>query len=43
MKFNHNMPRIKVDPETYRVEGDDQHMTAEPAETVAVGQQYYIF
>ena len=43
MKFNDAMPKMKVDPESYRVEADGVHMTAEPAETVAVAQGYYIY
>ena len=38
MKFNDHMPKMKVDPENYRVEADGVHCTAEPAELVAVGQ-----
>ena len=34
MKHNDVMPKMKVDPESYRVEADGVHCTAEPAEEV---------
>lgn len=43
MKFNDAMPKMKVDPETYRVEADGVHCTAEPAEQVPLGQMYYVY
>ena len=43
MKYNDVMPKMKVDPESYRVEADGMHCTAEPAETVPLGQGQYIY
>jgi urease len=43
MKFNDAMPKMKVDPESYRVEADGVHCTAEPAEVVPLGQAYYVY
>jgi urease len=43
MKFNDAMPRMSVDPESYRVEADGVHMTAEPAVSVALGQGGFVF
>lgn len=43
MKFNDVMPKMKVDPESYRVEADGVHMTAEPAETLPLSQAIYVF
>ena len=46
MKWNSTMPKMKVDPETYRVEADGVHMVAEPMqgdEGVPSGQSYFIF
>ena len=43
MKFNDAMPKMKVDPESYRVEADGVHCTAEPAEEVPLGQMYYVY
>ena len=43
MKHNDVMPKMKVDPESYRVEADGVHCTAEPAESVPGGQAYFVF
>ena len=43
MKFNDVMPKMKVDPESYRVEADGVHCTAAPAETVPLAQMYYVY
>jgi urease len=43
MKFNDTMPKMRVDPETYRVEADGVHCTAEPATTLPLTQQYYVY
>jgi urease len=43
MKFNDAMPKMKVDPESYKVEADGVHCTAEPAERLPLTQQYYIY
>jgi len=43
MKFNDTMPKMKVDPESYRVEADGMHCTAEPAETLPLSSGYFIF
>lgn len=43
MKLNDAMPNIEVDPETYVVSVDGEEITSEPAETVSMGQLYYLF
>ena len=43
MKFNDAMPRMKVDSESYKVEADGMHCTAEPAKTLPLTQQYYVY
>lgn len=43
MKYNDAMPQMKVDPESYRVEADGMHCTAEPAERVPGGQAYFVY
>lgn len=43
MKWNDYQPEMKVDPESYRVEADGVHCTAEPAERVPIAEGYYIF
>lgn len=43
MKYNDVMPKMKVDPESYRVEADGMHCTAEPSEKLPLGAAYYIF
>lgn len=43
MKYNDLMPKMKIDPESYRVEADGMHCTAEPAKTLPLTQQYYVY
>ena len=43
MKYNDTMPKMKVDPESYKVEADGVHCTAEPALTLPLTQQYYVY
>jgi urease len=43
MKFNDTMPKMKVDPESYRVEADGVLCTAEPADTLPLTQGYYVY
>jgi urease len=43
MKFNDVRPKMKVDPETYRVEADGMHCTAEPSETLPLTQGYFVY
>ncbi len=43
MKFNDVMPKMKVDPESYRVEADGVHCTCEPAETLPLSQAQYVY
>ncbi|KAF2401765.1 urease [Trichodelitschia bisporula] len=43
MKFNATMPVMKVDPERYTVVADGEVCTAEPAETLPLAQQYFVF
>jgi len=43
MKFNDVRPKMKVDPETYRVEADGMHCTAEPAESLPLTQAYCVY
>ena len=43
MVHNDAMPEIKVDPETFEVTADGVHLTCEPAQTVPLGQKYFLF
>jgi len=43
MKYNDATPRMKVDPESYRVEADGVHCTAEPAEQLPLTQSYFVY
>ncbi|KAJ9668399.1 Urease [Coniosporium apollinis] len=43
MKYNSTMPKMKVDPESYKVEADGMACTAEPAKTLPLTQQYFIY
>lgn len=43
MKYNDVMPKMKVDPESYKVEADGVVLKAEPAVEVAGGQAFFVF
>jgi urease subunit alpha len=43
MVLNAAMPRIVVDPETYRVTADGVHLTCEPAKVLPLAQRYFLF
>ena len=43
MKLNDATPEIKVDPETYEVRVDGEHLTCEPVDVVPMGQRYFLF
>jgi len=43
MKFNDTMPKMKVDPENYRVEADGVHVTCEPAEQLPLTQVAFVY
>ncbi|CAK9249573.1 unnamed protein product [Sphagnum jensenii] len=42
MRLNDATPRITVDPETYRVEADGEHLTCAPASTLPLAQRYFL-
>ena len=43
MKLNDALPRIEVNPETYHVTADGEHLTCEPAERLPLAQRYFLF
>jgi urease subunit alpha len=43
MIFNDAMPKIEVDPETYTVKADGEHLTCEPAKVLPMAQRYFLF
>lgn len=43
MKWNDSMPKLTVDPETYRVEADGEHCIVEAATTLPLTQGYMLF
>ena len=43
MKLNDALPRITVDPETYRVHADGELLTCAPAERVPLARRYGLF
>ncbi|KAI0126352.1 putative urease [Xylariales sp. AK1849] len=43
MKFNDTMPKMQVDPERYTVEADGMVCTAEPAESLPLTQQWFVY
>jgi urease subunit alpha len=40
---NDKTPRIEVDPETYKVMVDGEHITCEPAAELPLAQRYFLF
>lgn len=43
MKFNDVMPKMKVDPENYRVEADGVHATCEAATSLPLTQVAFVY
>ena len=43
MIHNDATPVLTVDPETYRVEADGEHLTCEPATELPMAQRYFLF
>ncbi|KAM3279558.1 hypothetical protein ACQJBY_046740 [Aegilops geniculata] len=43
MKLNDALPKIEVDPETYTVTADGQVLTCQPAATVPLSRNYFLF
>ena len=43
MVHNAETPVLTVDPETYRVEADGEHLTCEPATELPMAQRYFLF
>ena len=43
MRLNDATPQITVDPETYKVTADGEHLTCPPAQTLALAQRYFLF
>jgi len=43
MVLNDALPVIKVDPETYHVTADGEHLTCEPATVLPMAQRYFLF
>ena len=43
MKLNDALPKITVDPETYAVVADGEHLKCEPAKVLPLAQRYCIF
>jgi urease subunit alpha len=43
MRLNDALPRIAVDPETYRVRADDVEIGCEPAQELPLAQRYFLF
>ena len=38
-----DLKRIEVDPETYSVKADGEHLTCEPAQELPLAQRYFLF
>jgi len=43
MVLNDNLPEIKVDPETFEVTANGEHLTCEPATVLPLAQKYFLF
>ena len=43
MVLNAAMPQIRIDPETYTVTADGEHLTCEPAKSLPMAQRYFLF
>jgi urease len=43
MKLNDTLPRIEVDPESYTVTADGEVLKCEPASSVPLSRNYFLF
>jgi urease subunit alpha len=43
MVLNDASPKIEVDPETYTVKADGEHLTCAPAQALPMAQRYFLF
>jgi len=43
MVLNDATPDLKVDPETFEVTADGEHLTCEPAKTLPLARKYFLF
>jgi urease subunit alpha len=43
LKLNDSLPRMEVDPETYKVRTDGELLTCEPALELQMSQRYFLF
>ena len=43
MRLNDALPRIEVDPQTYEVRADGEHLHCEPAAELPLAQRYFLF
>lgn len=43
MRLNDALPRVEVDPETYRVTVDGEEITSKPAQALPLAQRYFLF
>src|SRR5699024_1905724 len=43
LKLNGETPHIEVDPETYEVRVDGEHVTSKPADSLPMAQRYFLF
>ncbi|HEY7532788.1 MAG TPA: urease subunit alpha, partial [Nitrospiraceae bacterium] len=43
LKLNDALPKIEVDPETYKVTADGVHLTCEPIIVQPMAQRYFLF
>ncbi|PIC62661.1 urease subunit alpha [Sporosarcina sp. P13] len=43
MKLNSETPKIEVDPQTYEVHINGEHITCEPVDTLPMAQRYFLF
>ena len=42
MKLNNDLPKIRVDPQTYEVFANEELLTCEPAEVLPMAQRYFL-
>jgi urease subunit alpha len=43
MRLNDALPKVEVDPETYRVLADGEEITSKPAKILPLAQRYFLF
>ena len=43
LPLNNYLPKMEINPDTYEVRADGQHLRCEPAKVLPLAQRYFLF